>query len=170
MSSKPAPSISTKTTPSRCGRGAAKVHRTAGLDRGRADAGFDQVLDLGHELGVIGLEEGLGRRLVRRLDEDRIAGDKVLHDRAENHGTELLPLDVIGLGHRDEVGAKEDAGDRAGIEQSPRQRRTSRRFCIAEAQRDGFKDRAAGEELESRRIGCGGSFDEHSHAPADRLF
>src|SRR3546814_2463706 len=46
------------------------------------------------------------RRIVR---QHRAAGGEVLHDDAENGRLHQVPLALVLLGHRDEVGAEEDA-------------------------------------------------------------
>jgi hypothetical protein len=46
----------------------------------------------------------------------------VLHDGAEDGRLDVLPL-AVALGHRDEVGAEEDAGHAVDVEQARRQRR-----------------------------------------------
>ena len=51
------------------------------------------------------------------LGEQRRAGHVVLHDGAEDHRLELLPL-AVGLGHGDEIGAEEHTADAADLEQA----------------------------------------------------
>ena len=59
------------------------------------------------------VEELARRRRCRRRSprlEQRLAGHEVLHDGAEDRRLEVLPF-AVGLGHGDEVGAEEHAGD-----------------------------------------------------------
>ena len=116
---------------------AAQRDRAAGLGGRGAHAGLDQLLDLSHQLGVIGLAIGFRRlgRLRRFLVKNRIAGHEMLHDHAENHRIEMLPLDIVGLGDGDEVGAEKHPGHRSGGEQARRQGRAPRRLGIPEVER-----------------------------------
>src|SRR4029077_10144015 len=77
---------------------------------GRPYARLDQLLDRGDGLGIGGVEKlvgliGLGARAV----EQRRPRHKVLHDPAEDHGLEVLPLGRLVLGHCNEVRAEEYA-------------------------------------------------------------
>ena len=96
---------------------------------GRAHAALQQLLDGGDGAGVALLEELLALLVAAEatasLLQQRLAGEEVLHDGAEDGGLEVLPL-AFALGHGDEVAAEEHAGDVADREQPARQRANAR--------------------------------------------
>jgi len=77
----------------------------------------------------------------------------VLHDRAEDRGLDMRPLDRVALGDGDEVGAEEDAGDAVGGEDRLGQRRDRGGVGVGEVGRALTENRLAGQELQRRRIG-----------------
>ncbi len=57
----------------------------------------------------------------------RQAAGEMLHHRAQDRGLEVLPV-AVALGHRNEIGAEENAADLRDLEQRPAPRRSARRF------------------------------------------
>ena len=88
--------------------------------------------------------------------------NEVLHDYTEDHGFQHLPIGVVGLGDRDEVAAEEDPGDALDLKQSPRQRRTFRRFDIAEVRSPRRHHRLSGQKFQCRRVRGPLGLDEHA--------
>src|SRR5205085_4865601 len=74
---------------------------------------------------------------------------------------QMLPV-AFALSDRNEIGAKENAGDIGDIEQCARERRACRRFRRREIRNCTLAhDLPAGEEFQRRRIGRGFCLDEH---------
>jgi hypothetical protein len=77
----------------------------------------------------------------------------------------MLPVAVV-LGHGDEIGAVEHAGDAGHGEQPFSQRRTRGGFAIGEFQGAGIEHNAARDEFQGGGIGRGFGLDEHWLSPA----
>src|SRR3984893_17121284 len=75
----------------------------------RPHPGLDQILDGGDGVGIGRIEKLLAvvRRAAAAIEQGR-ARHEMLHDGAKDHRLELLPL-AGALGHRDEIGAEENA-------------------------------------------------------------
>src|SRR5215472_6501015 len=126
----------------------------------RPHAGLDQILDLRHRLGVLGIEELVGCLGRRARAHDRRARHEMLHDGAEQDGLELLPF-AVGLGDGDEIGAEEDAADAVDLEQPRRERRLLGLRLVAHVERSLGQHGAAGQEFQRGGIGRCLGLDEH---------
>ncbi len=84
------------------------------LGRRRADAGVDQVLDLGRCLAVFAGIVGDVRRLC--LDNGRSAGGEMLHDDAEDERLQGLPVRIVPFLDGDGLWIQEHAGDAFDLE------------------------------------------------------
>jgi hypothetical protein len=74
---------------------------------------FDQILNRANGLGIIIGEQFLPLSLPAAVEagaQQRLAGDKMLHDGAENHRLEIRPLPAR-FRDRDEVRAEKHAAD-----------------------------------------------------------
>ena len=93
------------------------------------------------------------------------AGDEVVHDRGEHLRLQRRPVDIAGLGHRDEVAAQEYTGHARQVEQGARQRAAS---AVPGRRSPPWKphDVAAGQEFESGGIRCVFGLDENGSRPA----
>ena len=87
----------------------------------RADARFDQLLDLVDDVGVgrVFLEIRFARDVdsgggARR--EQRRAADEMVEQRLDHEGFEIAPGDARSGGDRDEIAAVEDPFDEAAVE------------------------------------------------------
>ena len=94
------------------------------------------------------------------VGEQRRAGHVVLHDGAEDRRLEMLPVAVV-LGHGDEVGAVEHAGDAGHAEQLFGERRARGGLAIGEFHGAAVEHGAAGNEFQGGGIGGGFGLDEH---------
>src|SRR5690625_2664832 len=132
------------------------------LRHGRAHAAVEQLLDLGHDLGirpvaVISMAVILGLACIHH----RLAGLVMLHDRAKDRRFQMRPFLRIFLRNRDEIRAEKDARDAFDREYPARQRRIGGRIRIREIGRPRRHHRLTGKEFECRRIrGCFG-LNEH---------
>jgi hypothetical protein len=72
---------------------------------------------------------------------------------------------TLGLGHGDEIGAEEDAGDVLHREDAPRERRFLRRFGGRKIGRAHFQHGLAGQEFQRRGVRGGFGLDEHGSVP-----
>src|SRR5579863_6529856 len=85
---------------------------------GGPHASFNQVLDGRNGLGISRVEELLAvASLGGAAVEQRLARHEMLHDGAEDHRLELLPVAAI-LAHGDEIGAEEHTADTRDAEQA----------------------------------------------------
>src|SRR5271169_6392276 len=84
----------------------------------------------------------------------------MLHDGAEDHRLELLPLARV-LGHGDEIGAEKHAADAGNTEQPLRERRSPGLFGVAQVERSTFEHSLPGQEFQGRRIWRRFGLDEH---------
>src|SRR4029078_7561674 len=125
------------------------------LSDGRADARLEQFLDGLDRLLVLGREifvrfSGFGDG--RSAFGHGFARQVVLHDGAENGGLEMLPF-ALALGHADEVGAEEHAGDAVDLEQAGGERRAFALGGIAEFHGSFAEHGPAGQEFQGGRVG-----------------
>ena len=90
--------------------------------------------------------------------------DEMFHDDAQDGRFHELPVAAIGLGHRHEVAAQEDAGHVGDLEQAARQRRALGAVGIREIGRAGAHHRLARQKLHGRRIGGVFGLDKHAAA------
>jgi hypothetical protein len=125
----------------------------------RANPRIQQLLDLVDNLLILRRHVLFGRG--RGGVHSGTAGDKVLHEGPKNLGLKLLPAFVLRLGHGDEVGAEEDAGDARKREECARQGAAPGGLPRGEVRSGGAHHVAAGEELERRGVWGAFGLDEH---------
>ena len=113
------------------------------LGHRRADAGVDEVPDLGADL-VLFLIGAIASRLLPGAVDDGIPGDIMLHDGAENGGLEDLPVLRVAYRHRYRLGVERHPGHPIDGEQTPGQRRRGRGLLIGEFGRSRRHHRLAG--------------------------
>jgi hypothetical protein len=92
------------------------------LRDGRANTGLQKLLDSGDGILVLGVVGALLTIVGCWLGARQPAGQEMLHDRAKDHRLQVLPLDIT-LGHRDEIGPKENAIDPIELKNACGQRR-----------------------------------------------
>src|ERR1700720_1578379 len=95
---------------------------------------FNQFLNRDDGVGIVAPEELLAVSLggaIEFADEQGFARNKMLHDRAEDHGFEIRPI-AAGFRDGDEVRTKKYAGDAVDREQRPRERRLSGSFGVSD--------------------------------------
>ena len=132
--------------------------------RPRGHPGFDQVLDGRDRLGVGLVEEFVflvGSFVAGgdALGQQRRAGHIVFHDGAEDRRLEMLPVAVV-LGHGDEIGAVEHAGDAGHVEQPAASGERAAASRLANS-RVPPSAGAAGNQFQGGGIGRGFGLDEH---------
>src|SRR5690625_43286 len=128
----------------------------------RTHAGVEEFLDLRRHLVSFTM---LRVARVRLALQQRLSGDKVLHDYAEDARLEQKPLALIVLADRDESVTEENPGYAVDLEQPPRERRALGFFLRRKAGSAFRHHRAAGQELESRRVRRLLGLNEHQGAP-----
>ena len=128
-------------------------------DRG-ADPRLDQLLDRLDRLGVLGVEEFVAPTPRRPPVRTGAPERKNSVTTPSTAGLSWLPLAVV-LGHRNEVGGEEHAADAGQLHQRLGERRALGFGRVARLERAGFEHRAAGQELEGRRVGRRFGLDEH---------
>src|SRR5690554_2537459 len=79
------------------------------LRNSRPHAGIQQFLDLADNLAVLTGMLGMTRRRGPALFHHRQTRLEMLHDRAEDSGLDMIPLDLFCLRHGDKVITKEYA-------------------------------------------------------------
>src|SRR5690348_2126363 len=121
------------------------------LRDGRADAGFDQLLDLVDDVRVLGIfvEVRVGDMNARGAAwaEQRRRADEMVKQRLEHQRLEVAPRNAGGGSYRYEVTAEENAFDHAAVEQSAGEWRSLGGFGIREIAGARFHDGLARQEL-----------------------
>ncbi len=122
------------------------------LGHRRPDAGVQQVLDLGHDLGGLALVDlaVVSCRLARALTaEQRLAGSEVVHHGRQDRGLQMAPVHGrAGLGDGEEVRAEEHPRHPGEGEQFARQGRGQPFVGVTELARSLAHHLAAGQELQ----------------------
>src|SRR5690606_11731388 len=124
----------------------------------RAHAGIEQFLDLRRDLVVFRV---IRVPTVNHGGQERLPGDEVLHDDAEDARLEQEPFPLLILGHRNEIIAEEDPGYALHLEKPTGEWRT---LCLLRRRKAGGAfghHRPPGQKLEGCRVGCLLGLNEH---------